>query len=79
MNDFFQKVPWDNIAMISDVDQAHFSDGRVSPNKFHTTLINDADQSLPDETINLVSFTGEKSLPNSWPLATLRAPAGMYI
>lgn len=26
--DFFRKVPWDDLAMISDADRAHFADGR---------------------------------------------------
>jgi len=28
MNDFFQIVPWDDLEMISDLDQAHFADGK---------------------------------------------------
>jgi len=40
VKDFIEKVSWDEIAMISDADRAHFVDGRVFQNlKKQTTLI----------------------------------------
>lgn len=39
MVDFFRKVPWDDIAMISDADRAYFADGRVLLGRKFTALI----------------------------------------
>ena len=37
--DFFSKVPWDELAMISEVDQAHFADGKRIPESHYSQAV----------------------------------------
>jgi hypothetical protein len=37
--DFFSKVPWDELDMISEVDQAHFADGKHIPESHYSKAL----------------------------------------
>ncbi len=37
--DFFSKVPWDELDMISEVDQAHFADGKCIPESHYSKAV----------------------------------------
>lgn len=87
MTTFFSTLDWDEVAMVSEVDRAHFADGRYWPKQKMNDAEEVTDQSLPHVNFHLVSFEGESALPDLWLLAKLRpknkepspGPSGEFI